>query len=138
MTKRLKIVHLDDHLLFQRAFMKCFDPNKKKLFIQSFQHSESAILYIKNSLGEKSPIDLIVTDMAHPGQNGYEFAKSVRQLEAKYSLKISILLFTMQACKTNELVQRGLDEGVFDLYLSKGAQMQEVVSTVERLIGAFR
>jgi response regulator RpfG family c-di-GMP phosphodiesterase len=133
MVKPIKIVHLDDHKLFQAGLRKCLDPETNNLTIQAFQYSDDAFLCVKKSLDANEPVDLIITDLRHLGQNGYEFAKSIRRYECSFFIRIPILLLSMFPAKSSNLIQKGLDERLFDWTLTKSATCEDIWKVVERL-----
>ena len=135
MTKLLKFVHLDDHQLFQAGVRKCLNPETNNVFIQGFQYSDEAFLYVKKCLDLNQSVDLIITDLNHPGQNGYEFAKSIRRYECSFFIRIPILLLSMCSPKYSDLAQKGLDERLFDWNLTKNASREEIWEVVGRLTG---
>lgn len=95
MGERLKIVHLEDHRIYQRAVQRSADPENKKYLFQSFQDPRPALLYIENALKNRSKIDLIITNFTQVLSTGCHFASSVRNLESDYNIQIPILLISL-------------------------------------------
>lgn len=133
MNRKIKLVHLDDHMIFRAGVQKAIDPEKKIFFIQGFVDSRDALRYIRNSLDSGERIDLILTDFRHLGDDGYAFAKSVRNYEADFSVSIPILLLTMYRADF-DLIQLGLKEGLFNYYLPKSADTFEILRTMSKLM----
>jgi response regulator RpfG family c-di-GMP phosphodiesterase len=136
--KRFNIVHVDDHKLFQAGVRKCLQPELNNIYLQSFQYSDDAFLCIKNSLDSTQPVDLIITDLCHMGQNGYEFAKSIRRYECTFFIRIPILLLTMHTPNSSELIQKGLDERIFDRHLAKNSSCEQIWTAMETLMKVRR
>jgi len=78
----------------------------------------------------------IQTDLAHPGLNGYEFAKAIRSFEnASGGPPIPILLLTFHSDNTSPIVKRGLKEKIFDKYLGKDSTSEELIDYIRSVIG---
>lgn len=133
MSRRLKMVFLDDHCLFRSGVLSAIDPEKKIFFVQAFAHSADALRYISNSLDSGERIDLIVTDFMHPGADGYEFARSVRNYEAAFSVRIPILLLTLYS-QDYDSIRKGLKESIFSGYLSKAADKYQIRRDIGQLV----
>ena len=121
------IIHLDDHSLITIGIGNLL----KKIFPDSqchgFTDTEKAWQFIKTSLLRNDNIELIITDFIHNGPNGYEFAKSIRELERKKNVQpIPIILLTM-ANATEPLVKRGLKTKIFNKYLCLNSSEKEIV-----------
>jgi len=77
--------------------------------------------------GELKP-DLIILDLAMPGMNGLQAAKTVRTTS-----KVPIILFTMYAGELG--MQDALSAGI-DAVVSKVAPLAVLLSQAESLLGA--
>ncbi len=86
-----KIVHLDDHVLFLTTVQRLVQKQIRGIYYLAFTDTDNAFNYIVNSIEEGNKIDLIITDLNHPGMHGYEFAKQIKLLEKK--IQIKFLLF---------------------------------------------
>jgi DNA-binding NarL/FixJ family response regulator len=130
---RKKIVYLDDHELFHKGLEQaCLNKLAFPVHHVQFMDAASCIQYVNNSLSLKEPIDLIITDFNHPGLNGYEFAVAIRRLCLEASVHIPILLISM-AGLDKEGIAKGMEEHVFDKYLSKSSTVDEVIAGITEL-----
>jgi DNA-binding NarL/FixJ family response regulator len=134
-SRKMRVIHLDDHKLFHAGLRTCLRKCNQELFIQHYENSDDAFDAIAQSIKSFEPIDLIITDLTHMGQNGYEFAKSVRKVESSYFIRTPILLLTMHTRKYNLFLKEKLQENVFDAYLPKSADCAHIVATIEELTG---
>ena len=134
-SRKLRIIHLDDHKLFHAGLRTCLKKCNEEFLIEHYQYSHHAFDAIVQCIKSWEPIDLIITDLNHMGENGYEFAKSVRSFESCYFIRTPILLFTMHSPKYSAFLQEKLQEDVFDAYLPKSADLGQVVATIEELTG---
>ena len=125
-----KIIHLDDHNIFLTGAQKVLKNDFHRLYYLCFQETGRALRYIENSIEEDCPIDLIITDLNHPGLNGYGFARQIRFMEQQHSRKTPILLLTMST-EDHPLVVQGLKEKVFDFYLPKYSSVEEISRVVQ-------
>lgn len=134
-SRKMRIIHLDDHKLFHAGLRMCLAKHNQEIFFQHYQYSHDAFDAIVQSIKCWEPIDLIITDLTHMGQNGYEFAKNVRSFESSYLIRTPILLLTMQSPKFNKFLEQKLEENVFDAYLPKSADCAQIIATIEELTG---
>ena len=93
------ILHLDDHRLLTQGIKRCVCSQFVGCNYESFLHPDSALEFIQQAMKSGIKIDLIITDYTHLGLNGYEFAKTVSQIE--------------DGCDA-PIVQQGCAEKVFD------------------------
>jgi len=125
MEKRNKIVHLDDH--------KLFTDGVRNVMISNFP---DVSYYVISNLFNNIRFDLLITDLAHPGLNGYEFAKAIRSFEsASGGIPMPILLLTFHSDNTTPIIKKGLDEKIFDKYLSKVTTSDELAGYIRSIIG---
>jgi len=130
--ERRSIVQLDDHQLFCKGLNGCILSKKPKWAITSFHHPDPTLAHILQSLELQEQIDLIITDINHPGLNGYEFAKKVRLEEVKYGSRIPILVVSIVA--SYDIAKQGLEERLFDACLPKNASCNSIVQTIEKML----
>lgn len=93
--KSLKILHLDDHSLFSWGLSKCILEKFPNADIKNIQNGDKALEYVLNCLGNKDLLDLIITDINHPGLDGIKFSRAIREKEKYNEHKIPILFVTM-------------------------------------------
>jgi len=73
----MKILHLDDHMLFAEGLSAVFSQLAKDFKIISANNSEQALLLLEENKG----IDLIFMDLNMPGLNGLAFIDSLNERE---------------------------------------------------------
>ena len=130
--RQLNILHLDDHILYAKGVTKnCTNKKFPNAITEYAQNGDKAFEYVINCLENKDPLDLIITDFAHPGLNGIDFANAVRIKEIDYSKKIPILFLTLRDQKS--LVQR-IEEIPFVKFLSKTSPCEKINFAIESLI----
>lgn len=123
LKRNLTIIHLDDHSLFANGMKigvkERFFPNSDW---KHFIHPDAALSFIEDKFGRNESINIIITDILHPGKNGYEFGKAIRDLEAEYNMfRIPIIVVSMCPAE-NHFVQSGLAEKLFDRYFPKSTE----------------
>lgn len=129
--KKTKIIHIDNHQIISDAIRKLVKSKIPGCYYLCFTDTGAAFRYLVNSVEAGESPDLLMTDFSHPGLNGYEFAKAIRQLENLLDRKpIPILLLTMHTGKL-PAITRGLKEKVFTNYLSLNTNAEEVVEFVK-------
>jgi len=127
----LKILYLDDHFIYSGGASKCILEKYPNADIDKIQDGNKALEYVTNSLQNKIVLNLIITDHAHPGLSGLDFAKAVRIKEIEYGQKIPILFITMYS---DESFIRKVREIPFTKYLSKCAWGEEIKLAINNLI----
>ncbi len=115
-TANKKIIHFDDSLILVNGVKKILLSHFPEADIKTFTHHQFFTAHVFNCLEKGEPIDLIITDFMHPGPNGYELAKAIRDCEQNFNRHTAILLLTMYE-PIPEILQ-GLKEKVFDKYIS--------------------
>ncbi|HVG12966.1 MAG TPA: hypothetical protein VM843_08175 [Flavisolibacter sp.] len=134
MEKKWNIVHLEDHRLYQRGMQSALNSLQGNLCFRSFQHPDAALQYTVVALARKNEIHLVITDFTQVSGNGYAFASGVRQIEQRHSLQIPIILLSMLEPERAVLIQRGIEEKIFDRYLCKDADPEKVLATINELV----
>lgn len=135
LKRKLTIIHLDDHSLFANAMKigvkERFFPNSDW---KHFIHPDAALSFIEDKFGRNESINIIITDILHPGLNGYEFAKAIRDLEAEYNM-FRIPIIVVSICPAdNHFVQSGLAEKLFDRYFPKSTEGDIMGMYIKRFI----
>lgn len=78
--------------------------------------------------------DLLISDIAMPGEDGYELIRQVRNLSCAQRRQIPAIALT--ACIIEEGGILALESG-FQLYLTKPVEPDELVAVVAKLVGSF-
>ena len=129
--KRKRIIHLDDHRIIGEGIRTLIKAQVPDCYYLYFNKTGTAFRYLVNSIEAGNSPDLLITDFAHPGLNGYEFSKSIRQLEKLLNRKpMQILLLTIYSSKL-PVISKGLKENVFTDYLSLNNSQERVVEFVK-------
>ena len=115
-TANKKIIHFDDSLILVNGIKKILLSHFPEADIKTFTQHQVFTAYVFNCLDKGEPIDLIITDFMHPGPNGYELAKAIRDYEQNFDRRTAILLLTIYEQIPGILL--GLKENVFDKYIS--------------------
>ena len=133
--KRYKIIHLDDHKLVTDSIRHFISSSLKDVYYLSFNDTNQAFRYLVNSVERDETIDMFITDYAHPGLDGYQFARAIRQLEQLMDRNpMKILLLTMYS-DTLPIIKRGLGEEVFNWYLSLNSNPGALIESVKSGLG---
>ena len=127
------ILHLDDHKLLMQGVKRCVSSRFVDCNYECLLHPNPALDFIHQSMSTGVKIDLIITDYTHLGLNGYEFAKTVRQMEKRYAIRHPILMLTMMGCDA-PIIQKGCEEKVFDRCLGKDVEVDVFVASVRQLL----
>lgn len=127
------IIHLDPNRLYAGALKRILEklPN---ITHRLFEGREDATQFVREQLREGSLISLIITDYSPTRINGYKFAADVKRLAMQLSTRsVPVLVLTMVSEKY-QIVEEGLANGTFDLYLNKSADSSTILRAIEHLI----
>jgi len=127
----LKILHLDDHLLFSKGISNCIYKTFPSAIIKWIQDGDKALEYVSYCLANKGLLDLIITDINHPGVNGIDFSNAVRGMETNHKQKIPILFMTMM--DDISIIQK-IEKIPFTIYLQKTDKCEKINSAINNLI----
>jgi signal transduction histidine kinase/ActR/RegA family two-component response regulator len=83
---------------------------------------------------ERSLPDVVLSDIAMPGEDGYSFVRRLRQAQGKAS---SVPAVAITAHVTDGDRKRALEAG-FDFYLTKPLNIDHLISTIARLVDSRR
>ncbi len=129
--RSLNIVHLDDHLIFAKGVGKCIIKKYPNAKIKNIQNGTAALAYILHCLYKNEKIDLIITDVSHPGLDGISFSAILREKELDYENRIPLLFITMHSDKS---VVARIESIPFVKYLTKADGCLKITTAIENLI----
>jgi len=127
----VKILHLDDHVLYYYGTLNCIVKKFPNANVKHIQNGDEALKYVINCLTQKATIDLIITDIAHSGMNGIDFATAVRANEIGSKHNIPILFITMNNDKS--LIDR-IEKIPLVKYIGKAAPCEEINFAIDNFI----
>ncbi len=79
-------------------------------------------------------LDLLISDIAMPGEDGYELIRQVRTLSCTQKKQIPAIALT--ACIIEEGRVLAFESG-FQFYLTKPVEPDELIAVVAKLVGSF-
>lgn len=130
---RPKIIHMDDHILFTNGLYNLIKPQLGNSFYLRFNEVEDALRYMINSIKADAMPNLLITDLSHPGINGYEFALQIRKEERKWQRsRIPIIMLTMHNIEQS-FIKLGLELKVIDCHVSKNSDGDKILNAVKSL-----
>ena len=129
--KPLTIVHLDDHLIFAKGVGNCILKKYPNAKIKNIQNGNDALAYVLQRLYKKEKIDLIITDLTHPGLDGISFSKMLREKESSSEIKIPLLFITFHSDKS---VIQAIESIPSAKYLSKSDGCVKINIAIENFI----
>ncbi len=126
----LKILYLDDHPIYVKGISNIILKKFPNSIIKNIQDGDKALEYVTNCLENNALLDLIITDISHPGLNGIDFSNAVRAMEIDYDHTIPILFITMHDDKSE--VQK-IEKIPLAKYLSKCSWEEEINLAIHNL-----
>lgn len=130
----LRILVLDDHKLFRSAVtVHCILPYFKDCELLEFENGDTALAFITNEIHHNRKIDLIITDINHPGLRGNELVKSIRLYEksADTQTRIPIIMLTMVEERNYPEL---LADNIVDHYFTKATEPEDIVECMEEIL----
>lgn len=134
LTIPLRILVLDDHVLFRQAITAyCILPFFRNINLIEFENGDKADAFIKNEIDNKNRIDLIITDINHPGMRGQDLVKSIRYYESLSGnqIRIPIIILTMvnETCYPELIADKMVDR-----YLTKATEPEDIIDCMEEIL----
>lgn len=134
LLSRARIIYLEDHTLFRGPVInKCIKGLFSSADINEFDNGDSAWNYIENEIKNKNKIELVITDIIHPGLQGHELSKRIRfyeeQTKSGYHIPIVILSMVPETNYPELMASK-----IIDAYLSKAMAEEEIINCLERII----
>jgi len=129
-----RIVYLDDHQLFRNAVAdQCIRPFFKDTEIIQFSDGNLAWNFIKSELNSGNKIDLVITDINHPGIKGNQLVELIREQEnvEKKDKPLPIMIISMVAVSyfPDLLLKNKVNH-----YVCKSAGLEEVIDCLEEIL----
>ena len=132
-TSPARIIHLDDHVIFRDGLSRsCIWPFFTNPELIEFSNGDEAYDFIKNEINVNKKIDLIITDINHPGLMGNEFVKAVRDYErlSDNPTHIPILIISMVEEKNFPELRANK---VVDAYLTKATEVEDIMLCLKNI-----
>ena len=130
----IRVVYLDDHKLFRGSVVNyCIKPFFKNMVIIEFENGDDTYDFIKTEINNKNKIDLIISDINHPGLRGQELVKSIRIVEDLDggANRIPIILLTMVG---ESYYPELLKNKMVDYFLSKATEPEDIIDCMEDIL----
>ena len=119
----MKILHLDDHLLFAEGLSAVLTQQDQSLQVVSVEDTQKAI----DVLEQQQDVDLIFIDLNLPGLDGFAF------IEALGERQIFTPFIILSASENLWDIRKALSLGAAG-YMAKTATSQEILATIESVM----
>lgn len=119
----MKILHLDDHLLFAEGLSAVLTQQDQSLQVVSVEDTQKAI----DVLEQQQDVDLIFIDLNLPGLDGFAF------IEALGERQIFTPFIILSASENLWDIRKALSLGAAG-YMAKTASSQEILATIESVM----
>ena len=126
-----RVLYLDDHSLFRGAVVdSCMKPFFTNMDITEFDNGDDAYEFIVQEINDKHRIDLIITDINHPGMRGHELVRAVRLAEKMEdsTARIPIIVLTMVNVENYPQL---ITDKLIDHYFTKTTEPEDIIEGVE-------
>ena len=129
-----RVVLLDDHMLYRNGIINsCITPFFENIHLIEFMNGDTALEFVKNEIYQNKKIDLIITDINHPGIKGDHFVQEVRNYEKLHNsnYKTPIVIISM----VDESYLPGLFSNNFVCqYISKEKESAFIINCLKRYL----
>ncbi len=101
--------------------------------IIEFENGDDTYNFIKTEINNKNKVDLIISDINHPGLRGQELVKSIRIVEELDggANRIPIILLTMVG---ESYYPELLKNKMVDFFLSKATEPEDIIDCIEDIL----
>lgn len=110
----------------------CLKPFFSNIDITQFSDGDEALEFLKHNISHYKKIDLLITDINHPGLKGHDLVKAVRKLEwiseIPYCIPI-IILSMIEESRFPDLRSEGING-----YLCKSCEPEEIIEQVDNIL----
>lgn len=128
LNRPLNVLHLDDHRMIHISLKNILKKQYPELNFLNIPDGDTALRYVCKSVKNESPIDLVISDINHPGLNGLSFIKAIRRHEM--GKKLPVLFFTMM---NNDETVKMIEQIPYSIHLSKSAEEDEIIAAFSKL-----
>lgn len=136
LSEHRRIVYLEDHSLFRDTVINyCIKPFFSNIQLIEFSDGNDAYGHIENELRANGDIDLIITDINHPGMRGNELVNAVRFIEGFAGSRIHIPIIVLSMVEEARYPDLRKNKMV-DRYLSKSTEAEDIVDCLEEILYA--
>lgn len=129
-----RIVYLDEHQLFRNAVAdQCIRPFFKDTELIQFSDGNPAWEFIRSDFNSGNKIDLVITDINHPGIKGNQLVEFIREQEnvEKKEKRVPIMIISMTAVSYFPDL---LSKNKINYYVCKSAGLEEVIDCLEEIL----
>jgi CheY-like chemotaxis protein len=133
MKPNKNIIFLDDHTLYSYSMGKLVNEKINKLQFTFFQNGNDAIEYVRVCLKSNKKIDMIISDINHPGLDGIKFSRKVRKMELGSKQHIPILILSF-ATPSHPILKKGIQDKIMDKFIPKHADSKIVVKYIRSIL----
>ena len=130
----MNIIYLEDQEMFYRAIKDIIMWYFPKAVIRHIKNGDEALEMVTQEILQQKKIDLIITDINHPGLPGYKFVYEMRELQKLHKLEpIPCIILSMVSLEDYPGVAHA---GFFmaDKYFTKDVEAELIVEAIEDLI----
>lgn len=134
LTTPLRIVYIDDHRLFRNGIIDyCIRPFFNNVELIQFSNGTAAANFLESEIKAGNKIDLVITDINHPGLKGNHLVRLLRDQEKLYggNKRIPVIVISM----VEPTYYAGLlSKNLVDHYLLKTAAAETIIGCMEELL----
>ncbi len=133
-------MYLDDHQLFRQGFRKACDPHGDRFIFHEFSYPDDALAFLETSYQVGSRVDLIISDINHPGMNGALFAAAAQELAIRYGVQVPLMIVSMVVWQllTPQMIYQFREEGLIEGIEKEFQPMIEKLLLEPMLTGAIQ
>ena len=132
-----RIVYLDDHRIFRTGLKKsCIFPNFPNAAVLEFTDGDEAFCFITEQLSKDKRIDLVLTDINHPGLKGDQFIEKIQDWEKLQGrmYRIPIVVISMIDDKNIMNKLTNPSDPLISRYFHKSAEVGEILQSLEKIL----
>ncbi len=130
----LNIIHVEDHQLFAQGLSEIILPFFPLMTIHNIQDGYEAICFIEKEIEAQNTIDLVITDINHPGLKGDKLVERMRKYEKMKGVKHTPLVVLSFVREDNfpHLIEP--NNQMVNHYFSKDVEVEIIVGVLEDIL----
>lgn len=129
---KYKIIHIDDHILLAKGIQQLIQSVIPDCRFRHFQDGDIAFEYVSEAIKKNKKIDMVITDIVHPGVDGYTFSWNIRKMEKKRKTEPLMILALTVLSKSLPKFQNAIKKKIFNDFVHVDSKAEVLISSVKK------
>ena len=125
------IVHIDDHTLLAKGMQKLIKSVIPGCRFKYFQDGDIAFEYVSEAIKKNKKIDMVITDIVHPGVDEYTFSWNIRKMEKGRETEPLMILALSVLSKSLPKFQKAVKNKIFNDFVQVDSKAEVLISSIK-------